>query len=244
MGPWAYVQHLASGPRLPFTAAYFGSIALTLYFSLGVSHYSCPCAAAYTNPGILRLAPQYYFDTLLRYRTTSMPCLVSSQLLPYGIQRPPYCQHLWSEKSRSLDDGIDSCAINESPARQGMNKRKFSKSYNCILHRIVHLLSIPGSHPAAIIGPSLQVGLSHTKECMIYSLHIFFFYMVDCAIRISSFHIIHKYLGETIFPSNYISSAPLSASRSVIRANRSLLQWTGNRRSLERYLCPERTEHP
>jgi hypothetical protein len=37
MGPWAYVQHLISTPRLPFTAAYFGSIALTLYFSLGVS---------------------------------------------------------------------------------------------------------------------------------------------------------------------------------------------------------------
>ncbi|CAK7235967.1 Protein transport protein sft2 [Sporothrix bragantina] len=36
MGPWAYVQHLASTPRLPFTAAYFGSIALTLYFSLGL----------------------------------------------------------------------------------------------------------------------------------------------------------------------------------------------------------------
>lgn len=37
MGPLAYVQHLLSGPRLPFTAAYFGSIALTLYFSIGVS---------------------------------------------------------------------------------------------------------------------------------------------------------------------------------------------------------------
>lgn len=37
MGPMTYVQHLASGPRLPFTAAYFGSIGLTLYFSLGVS---------------------------------------------------------------------------------------------------------------------------------------------------------------------------------------------------------------
>jgi hypothetical protein len=33
----ALVQHLLSGPRLPFTAAYFGSIALTLYFSIGVS---------------------------------------------------------------------------------------------------------------------------------------------------------------------------------------------------------------
>ncbi|KAF2842504.1 SFT2-domain-containing protein [Patellaria atrata CBS 101060] len=36
LGPATYVQHLVSGPRLPFTAAYFGSIALTLYFSLGL----------------------------------------------------------------------------------------------------------------------------------------------------------------------------------------------------------------
>lgn len=36
MGPWAYVQHLASTPRLPFTAAYFGSIGLTLYFAIGL----------------------------------------------------------------------------------------------------------------------------------------------------------------------------------------------------------------
>jgi len=36
MGPWTYAQHLISGPRLPFTAAYFGSIGLTLYFSLGL----------------------------------------------------------------------------------------------------------------------------------------------------------------------------------------------------------------
>ncbi|KAF2189428.1 SFT2-domain-containing protein [Zopfia rhizophila CBS 207.26] len=36
MGPLQYFQHLVFGPRLPFTAAYFGSIALTLYFSLGL----------------------------------------------------------------------------------------------------------------------------------------------------------------------------------------------------------------
>jgi len=30
-------RHLLSTPRLPFTGAYFGSIAMTLYFSLGVS---------------------------------------------------------------------------------------------------------------------------------------------------------------------------------------------------------------
>jgi len=37
MGPWTYAKHLTSGARLPFTAAYFGSIALTLYFAIGVS---------------------------------------------------------------------------------------------------------------------------------------------------------------------------------------------------------------
>ncbi|KAL8733702.1 MAG: hypothetical protein Q9166_001895 [cf. Caloplaca sp. 2 TL-2023] len=34
MGPIVYAQHLISGPRLPFTAAYFGSIVLTLVFAI------------------------------------------------------------------------------------------------------------------------------------------------------------------------------------------------------------------
>lgn len=44
MGPMAYLQHLLSGPRLPFTAAYFGSIIMTFYFSLGVSN--CPASVS------------------------------------------------------------------------------------------------------------------------------------------------------------------------------------------------------
>lgn len=36
MGPIPYAKHLLSGPRLPFTAAYFTSIALTLYFAVGL----------------------------------------------------------------------------------------------------------------------------------------------------------------------------------------------------------------
>lgn len=36
LGPMTYINHLISGPRLPFTAAYLGSIGLTLYFSLGL----------------------------------------------------------------------------------------------------------------------------------------------------------------------------------------------------------------
>ena len=36
-GPLPYAKHLCSGTRLPFTAAYFGSMALTLYFSIGLN---------------------------------------------------------------------------------------------------------------------------------------------------------------------------------------------------------------
>ena len=35
-GPLAYMKHLVSPPRIPFTAAYFGSLGLTLYFAVGV----------------------------------------------------------------------------------------------------------------------------------------------------------------------------------------------------------------
>lgn len=34
MGPMNYIYHLFSAPRLPFTAAYFGSIAMTLVFAI------------------------------------------------------------------------------------------------------------------------------------------------------------------------------------------------------------------
>lgn len=37
MGPYQYATHLMSGSRLPFTAAYFGSIVMTIYFAVGVS---------------------------------------------------------------------------------------------------------------------------------------------------------------------------------------------------------------
>jgi hypothetical protein len=87
MGPWNYVSHLMSTPRLPFTAAYFGSIALTLYFSLGVS--VSPISKhsfAFVNL-MLFVACKYcpYFDIISR--ATSMLDLVPRQLLPYGLIR-------------------------------------------------------------------------------------------------------------------------------------------------------------
>ena len=36
MGPVVYVKHLISEARLPFTAAYLGSIGMTLYSAVGV----------------------------------------------------------------------------------------------------------------------------------------------------------------------------------------------------------------
>ncbi|KAL2756160.1 hypothetical protein ACRALDRAFT_1076520 [Sodiomyces alcalophilus JCM 7366] len=36
MGPMAYARHLLSVERLPFTSAYLGSLALSLYFALGL----------------------------------------------------------------------------------------------------------------------------------------------------------------------------------------------------------------
>lgn len=50
MGPATYAKHLISGPRLPFTAAYFGSIGLTLFFALKVR----------LRPSLHLAAPQVY----------------------------------------------------------------------------------------------------------------------------------------------------------------------------------------
>ena len=37
-GPWDHIQHLLSRERLPFTATYLGSLALTLYFAMVWKH--------------------------------------------------------------------------------------------------------------------------------------------------------------------------------------------------------------
>jgi hypothetical protein len=73
------VQHLFSGPRLPFTGAYFGSIALTIYFSIGVSSASLPLLV----PVILQ-------------RTLSIPDTGLSKLIPvdFMITTNPCCPTL------------------------------------------------------------------------------------------------------------------------------------------------------
>ncbi|KAL1899377.1 Protein transport protein sft2 [Ceratocystis pirilliformis] len=53
MGPMTYLRHLMSGPRLPFTAAYFGSISLTLYFSVGLHSTILTLFSAFIQIGAL-----------------------------------------------------------------------------------------------------------------------------------------------------------------------------------------------
>lgn len=113
MGPWTYLLHLISTPRLPFTAAYFTSIALTLVFAIKV----CPKAvkALFLSSTFLTLrmkpnsptpslpalrlsgnltcwpthmtASKHLFDLDLFYSAISGFTLVSRQLFPYGRHR-------------------------------------------------------------------------------------------------------------------------------------------------------------
>lgn len=74
----ATVQHLISGPRLPFTAAYFGSIALTLYFSLGVS-LPCPNILALTRTKLAQPLSTYPMHShLFNYRPFSSCSLLTT----------------------------------------------------------------------------------------------------------------------------------------------------------------------
>lgn len=53
MGPWVYLKHLTSGPRLPFSGAYFGSIGLTIYFSVGLHSTILTLISAFAQLGCL-----------------------------------------------------------------------------------------------------------------------------------------------------------------------------------------------
>lgn len=70
LGPVTYGKHLVSTPRLPFTAVYFGSIALTLYFAIGVSTYLPSPWCSMTSPQLLDLAL-----CTLRFHTPPPPAL-------------------------------------------------------------------------------------------------------------------------------------------------------------------------
>lgn len=105
MGPWAYATHLMSTPRLPFTATYFGSIALTLYFSLGVSIPNIFCRQlANLN---WHAAPKPSSDADIQYCTIGMLALVLGQLFPDGFQWSSIGDLLWCTTGCGMDDRVE-----------------------------------------------------------------------------------------------------------------------------------------
>ncbi|KAJ0149538.1 Pyrrolocin cluster transcription factor fsdR [Fusarium oxysporum f. sp. albedinis] len=103
MGPMNYVYHLLSTPRLPFTAAYFGSITLTLVFALKVRS-SLRWAEDFTY---IPKASQHNSHLILRSCSTCLPALVLDQLFPYGIYRTALCHIVWCKASNSMDDWLE-----------------------------------------------------------------------------------------------------------------------------------------
>ena len=104
MGPLAYFQHLISGPRLPFTAAYFGSIALTLYFSIGVSVTVLHLILQQVTE--TRIASQHHPYLVLSHNSNTLPRVVPRQLLSDGVYRAPDGDELWGTTGYGLDDWL------------------------------------------------------------------------------------------------------------------------------------------
>jgi hypothetical protein len=78
MGPLAYAQHLLSTPRLPFTAAYFGSIGMTLYFAIGVSQTAPPPSCVELGRGVALQRGLYVNSRRSSKALSSLCCAPSS----------------------------------------------------------------------------------------------------------------------------------------------------------------------
>lgn len=104
MGPMTYLYHLLSTPRLPFTAAYFGSIILTLVFALKVSASPDGKTRLLLT---LDLASQHSLDPFLGPYPARLSALVSDQLFPYGINWSAPSYIVWNQTSHCLDDGLE-----------------------------------------------------------------------------------------------------------------------------------------
>lgn len=106
MGPIQYVKHLCSGRRLPFTAAYFGSIALTLYFAVGVSFRPIVCFIYLCFPAIL-------FSMLLSISRSNNLLVLSKQKdihAPIPIFDTKWRPHLSKEGGPPMTNLASCCA--------------------------------------------------------------------------------------------------------------------------------------
>lgn len=93
------VRHLTSQDRLPFTATYFGSIGLTLYFAVGVSRdmrFSTP------ETDSLCIASKHNTHINLRHRAIGCTGLVSRLILPHGIHRTTICSTIRRSEGGSV----------------------------------------------------------------------------------------------------------------------------------------------
>lgn len=102
MGPRAYVAHLTSGPRLPFTAVYLGSIAMTIYFAVGVS----PEPPGGRPTKLTAIASFDHLDSSLFDHTTGGLGMVSSQLLSHGKHWPQVCSQSRGRPPDCLDERL------------------------------------------------------------------------------------------------------------------------------------------
>lgn len=102
MGPKNYVYHLLSPPRLPFTTAYFGSIALTLVFAIKV------CRTRFlATEGLLRAnhlpAAKYYSHPDRRLDPDRLLAVVPRELLPDGLHRSSSGYDVWRKAGQRVD---------------------------------------------------------------------------------------------------------------------------------------------
>lgn len=102
MGPITYIRHLLSGPRLPFTAAYFGSIALTLYFAVGVRPLAFLLTLLRLYANEKNIVTKKLPHLVRRYIPACCADMVSGQLFPHGKYRVAIHGTLWSAEGCGL----------------------------------------------------------------------------------------------------------------------------------------------
>jgi hypothetical protein len=105
MGPMQYAMHLISGPRLPFTAAYFGSIIMTIYFAVGVSPLESSlrcCKTLLTLPS----APLDNLDSIFGDCAARGFGVVFGQLLPNGKHWIALCCQGRRQPGKRMDERL------------------------------------------------------------------------------------------------------------------------------------------
>ncbi|RUS16939.1 hypothetical protein BC938DRAFT_476417 [Jimgerdemannia flammicorona] len=101
-GPVAHIKHMISRDRLPFTAAYLGSLILTMYFSIGVSDHMV--SVSFPNPAPLFHRP--VATSSLYYSASSRSShyygLYFGSYIPGGVSTLRYGSAMLARQASSL----------------------------------------------------------------------------------------------------------------------------------------------